>query len=53
MGLVLTITAGLWLWIILWSLGLSGFDSIIIGLAMVLVAVAVRGVLPYLPGRRD
>jgi hypothetical protein len=53
MGLILTITVGLWLWIILWSLGLSGFDAIMIGLAMVLVAVAVRGVLPHLPGRRD
>ena len=53
MGLVLTITAGLWLWIILWSLGLSGFDAILIGILMVLIAVAVRGLLPYLPGRRD
>jgi hypothetical protein len=52
MGLILTITAGLWLWIILWSLGVSGFDAILIGILMVLIAIGVRTVLPYLPGRR-
>jgi hypothetical protein len=53
MGLVLTATAGLCLWIVLWALGTSGFDSILIGVAMVLVAVAMRTLLPYILGRRD
>jgi hypothetical protein len=53
MGLILTGTAGLCLWIILWSLGVSGFDAIMITVVMVLVALAVRQVLPFLPGRRD
>jgi hypothetical protein len=53
MGLILTVTAGLCLWIVLWSLGISGFDSILIGIGMVLIAIAVRNVIPYLPGRRD
>jgi hypothetical protein len=53
MGLILTATAGLCLWIVLWSLGISGFDAILIGILMVLIAIAVRGVIPYLPGRRD
>jgi hypothetical protein len=53
MGLVLTATAGLCLWIILWALGLSGFDSILIAVLMVLVAIASRNLLPFLPGRRD
>jgi len=53
MGLVLTATAGLSIWIILWATNLfSGFDSILVGIAMVLLAIAVRNVLPYLPGRR-
>jgi hypothetical protein len=53
MGLILTATGGLVLWIVLWAIGLaSGFDAILIGIAMVLLAVAIRGVLPYLPGRR-
>jgi hypothetical protein len=52
MGLIITATAGLCLWIILWSLAISGLDSILIGIGMVLVAIAVRNLLPYLPGRR-
>ncbi len=53
MGLILTATAGLMIWIVLWALNLSGFDAILIAVIMVLVALAVRQVLPYLPGRRD
>lgn len=53
MGVTLTATAGLCIWIILWALGTSGFDGMLIVVAMVLLAVAVRAVLPYLPGRRD
>ncbi len=53
MGLILTATAGLSLWIVLWALNVSGFDAILIVILMVLVAVGVRQVLPFLPGRRD
>jgi hypothetical protein len=53
MGLVITGSAGLCLWIVLWSLGVSGFDAILIGIAMVLVALVVHNLLPFLPGRRD
>jgi hypothetical protein len=53
MGLILTGTAGLCIWIVLWSLNISGFDSILIAVVMVLVAIAVRNLLPFLPGRRD
>jgi hypothetical protein len=53
MGLILTGTAGLCLWIILWALNVSGFDAIMIAVLMVLIAIGVRNLLPYLPGRRD
>ena len=53
MGLILTATAGLSLWIVLWALNISGFDAILIVVLMILLAVGVRGVLPFLPGRRD
>jgi hypothetical protein len=53
MGLVITATAGLCIWIILWALNVSGFDSILIAIVMVLMAVGIRNLLPYLPGRRD
>jgi hypothetical protein len=53
MGLILTATGGLIIWIVLWAVGLaSGFDAILIGIGMFLLAVAIRSVLPYLPGRR-
>ena len=53
MGVILTATAGLCLWIILWSLNMSGFDAIMVAVVMVLVALAVRTVLPNLTRRRD
>ncbi|HEY8624785.1 MAG TPA: hypothetical protein VIL82_02165 [Solirubrobacteraceae bacterium] len=53
MGLILTATAGLALWIVIWSLNISGFDAILIAVVMVLIAVGVRNLLPFLPGRRD
>jgi hypothetical protein len=53
MGLILTGTAGLCLWIVLWALNISGFDSILVAVVMVLVAISVRNLLPFLPGRRD
>ena len=52
MGVILTATAGLCLWIILWALGVKGFDGILIAGAMVLIAIGVSNLLPYLPGRR-
>jgi hypothetical protein len=53
MGLILTGTAGLCLWIVLWALGVSGLDAIMIAIVMVVVAIAVRNLIPFLPGRRD
>jgi uncharacterized membrane protein len=53
MAVILTATAGLCLWIILWALNVSGFDAILIAVVMVLIALAVQQLLPFLPGRRD
>jgi hypothetical protein len=53
MGLILTATAGLALWIVIWALNVSGFDAILIAIVMVLIAIGVRNLLPFLPGRRD
>ena len=53
MGLILTATFGLIIWLVLWSLAIaSGFDAILIGIAIFLVAIGVWNLLPYLPGRR-
>jgi hypothetical protein len=54
MGLIVTATAGLCLWIVLWATQLfNGLDGIIVAICMVLVAIGVRNLLPFLPGRRD
>ena len=52
--LVILVTAFcLCLWIVLWSLNVSGFDAILIAVVMVLIALGVRQLLPFLPGRRE
>ena len=53
MGLIITATIGLCLWIFIWSLNVSGLDAIMLAIVMVLVAIGVRNLLPFLPGRRD
>jgi hypothetical protein len=53
MGLILTGTAGLCAWIVLWALGVKGFDGFLITALMVVIAVGIRNLFPFLPGRRD
>ncbi|HUA44111.1 MAG TPA: hypothetical protein VMA77_02710 [Solirubrobacteraceae bacterium] len=54
MGLILTATAGLCIWITLWAvLPVSGLDASLITVTMVLIAIGVRQLLPFLPGRRE
>jgi hypothetical protein len=53
MGLVLTVTAGLIVWIVLWALGAKGFDAFMIATAIILVGAAMKILSGYLPGRRS
>lgn len=53
MGLILTATAGLCIWIVIWSLNVSGLDGFLITIVLVLIAIGVRNLIPFLPGRRD
>jgi hypothetical protein len=53
MGLVLTVTAGLVVWIVLWALGSKGFDAFILAAAIILVGASLRVLSRYLPGRRS
>jgi hypothetical protein len=52
MGLLLTLIAGLVVWIVLWALGSKGFDAFMITIVMVLVAAGARVIWPMLPGNR-
>jgi hypothetical protein len=53
MGLILTATAGLLVWIVLWALGAKGFDAFMLAAAIVLVGACLKIVSGYLPGRRS
>lgn len=52
MGLVLTVTAGLVVWIVLWALGSKGFDAFMLSLVIILVGASLKILGGYLPGRR-
>jgi hypothetical protein len=53
MGLVLTVTAGLVIWIVLWALGAKGFDAFMLATAIIVVGATLKIVSGYLPGRRS
>jgi hypothetical protein len=53
MGLVLTVTAGLIIWIVLWALGAKGFDSFMLATVIILIGASLKIIAGYLPGRRD
>ncbi len=52
MGFVLTITAGLVVWIVLWALGVKGWDAFLLAAVIILAGACVRILSGYLPGRR-
>ena len=52
MGVLLTLIAGLVVWVVLWALGTKGFDAFMITALMLVIAAAGHIVLPHLPGRR-
>jgi hypothetical protein len=52
MGLILTVTGGLVVWIVLWALGSKGVDAFMLSAAIILVGGSLRILSGYLPGRR-
>jgi hypothetical protein len=52
MGLVLTATFGLIVWIVLWALGAKGFDAFMIATVIILIGATLKILTGYLPGRR-
>ena len=53
MGLVLTATSGLIVWIVLWALGAKGFDAFMIATVIILIGATLKILSAYLPGRRS
>lgn len=52
MGLILTVTAGLVVWVVLWALGAKGFDAFMLATVIILAGACVKILTSYLPGRR-
>jgi hypothetical protein len=53
MGLLLTVTVALVIWIVIWALGSSGLDAGLLALAIIVLGAAMRLLAGYLPGRRS
>ena len=53
MGLLLTTTAGLVVWIVLWSIGVKSFDAFLITITMIVLAATAHVFAPHLPGKRS
>lgn len=53
MGFVVTVTAGLIVWIVLWALGAKGDDAFLLATVIILAGAAVKILSGYLPGRRS
>ncbi len=53
MGAILTLIAGLVVWVVLWAIGAKSFDALMITILMLLIAAAARILAPFLPGNRD
>jgi len=51
MGLVLTTTFGLVLWIIFWAIGAKALDAFLIATVVILLGATARILAPYLPSR--
>jgi hypothetical protein len=50
MALALTTTFAFCLWIVLWAVGIKGFDGILVALLIVLLGATLRAAMRFLPG---
>jgi len=50
---MLATTAGVIVWIVLWSLGAKSFDAFMLTVLIMVLAVGARVVSAYLPGRQE
>jgi hypothetical protein len=53
MGFILTLTAGLVIWIAMWAVGAKGIDAFLVATAVILIGATLRILSGYLPGRRS
>jgi hypothetical protein len=53
MGFIITVTTGLVAWIVLWAIGVKGFDAFMLATVIILVGASLRILSGYLPSRRS
>ena len=53
MGFIITVTAGLIAWIVLWAIGVKGFDAFMLATVIILVGASLKLLSGYLPSRRS
>ena len=52
MGLLLSLTASLIIWVVMWALGAKALDGMLIVVGIMVVAATVQIMWPHLPGNR-
>lgn len=50
MPLAIATTFAMCLWIVLWALGIGGFDGLLLSASIVLIVGGIRALGQYLPG---
>lgn len=50
MGLALTAAFAFCLWIVLWAIGVRGFDGMLVTLLILVIAATVKSLGQFLPG---
>jgi hypothetical protein len=53
MGLAAVVTFALCLWVALWAIGVKALDGMLLALAIIVVAAAVKLLSGYLPSQRS
>jgi len=54
MGIALTTTLAICAWIVMWAVGVSGFDGLMVVVGVVLIAATIRSLAhQYLPSGGD
>jgi len=52
MGVLLATVFGLTVWIVGWALGAKAFDTFMLAVAIVVLAITARVLAPHLPNRQ-
>jgi hypothetical protein len=52
MPLAIASTVAICLWVVLWSIGIGGFDGLLVSILVVLIVGGIRALGAFMPNRR-